>query len=337
MQNTPLIEVKDLRTHFFLEEGVAKAVDGVTFTIPHGKTLGVVGESGCGKSVTARSILRIVQPPGRIVSGQILYHRRMKSDGGPDQTEVIDLTALDPRGAEIRSIRGNEIAMVFQEPMTAFSPVHTTGDQLTEAIMLHQKVSARQAREGAISMLQRVGVPQAATRIDDYPHQFSGGMRQRAMIAMALSCRPKLLIADEPTTALDVTTEAQILELFRDIQRSYDTAIMYITHNLGVIAELADELVVMYMGKIVEHADVITAFYEPQHPYMQALLRSIPRIGQKVGELEVIAGMVPDPYNLPTGCKFHPRCREFEKGLCDRIEPELKEVGPNHHVSCLKR
>jgi len=337
MQNTPLIEVNDLRTHFFLEEGIAKAVDGVTFTIPRGKTLGVVGESGCGKSVTARSILRIVQPPGRIAGGQILYHRVSKQNGGPEQTEVIDLTALDPRGAEIRSIRGNEIAMVFQEPMTAFSPVHTIGNQIMEAIQLHQKVGEHEARERAIEILQRVGVPQAATRIDDYPHQFSGGMRQRAMIAMALSCRPHLLIADEPTTALDVTTEAQILELFRDIQTSYDTAIMYITHNLGVIAELADELVVMYMGKIVEHADIVTAFYEPQHPYMQALLRSIPRIGHKVGELEVIAGMVPDPYNLPSGCKFHPRCREFQPGLCDVVEPELKEVAPNHHVSCLRR
>jgi oligopeptide/dipeptide ABC transporter ATP-binding protein len=338
-----LIEIKDLKTHFFLEEGTVKAVDGLSFTLSRGRTLGVVGESGCGKSVTARSILRIVQPPGRIVSGEILYHRQERSSGtngnpdGSSVTQIVNLTDLDPRGREIREIRGNEIAMVFQEPMTAFSPVHTIGNQIAEAISLHQKVGSKEARARAIEMLTRVGVPQAATRLDDFPHQFSGGMRQRAMIAMALSCQPSLLIADEPTTALDVTTEAQIIELFRDIQSSYDMGMMYITHNLGVIAELADEVVVMYMGRVVEHADIVTLFYEAQHPYMQALLRSIPRIGQRVGALEVISGMVPDPYNLPSGCVFHPRCRECEPGLCDRELPTLKEVSPGHHVSCLKR
>jgi oligopeptide/dipeptide ABC transporter ATP-binding protein len=333
----PLIEVKDLKTYFYLDEGTARAVDGVTFAIPRGKTLGVVGESGCGKSVTARSILRIVQPPGRIVGGEIIYHRRRQARDGSEVQELVNLTALDPRGSAIRAIRGNEIAMIFQEPMTAFSPVHTIGNQLMEAIKLHQKVDDHNARVRAIEMLARVGVPAAATRIDDYPLHFSGGMRQRAMIAMALSCRPSLLIADEPTTALDVTTEAQILELLRDIQQSYGMAMMYITHNLGVIAELADEVVVMYMGRVVEHADVASLFEAPQHPYTQALLRSIPRIGQRAGELEVIAGMVPDPYRLPRGCKFHPRCREFEPGLCDQQEPSLEELTPGHHVRCLKR
>jgi len=343
-----LLEVKNLKTYFFLEEGTAHAVDDVSFNIPRGRTLGVVGESGCGKSVTARSILRIVQPPGRIVGGEITYHRHAHSEayGGArvatgekveSDEEVIKLTNLDPRGQAIRHIRGNEIAMIFQEPMTAFSPVHTIGSQLMEAITLHQKVDKREARDRAIEMLDRVGVSQPKQRIDDYPHQFSGGMRQRAMIAMALSCRPSLLIADEPTTALDVTTEAQILDLMGNIQSSYGMAMMYITHNLGVVAELAQEVVVMYMGKVVEHADVRTLFHSPQHPYMQALLRSIPHIGRKANELEAIKGMVPDPYHLPPGCRFHPRCREFQPGLCDLEEPELKAVEPGHEVRCLRR
>lgn len=342
-ESLPLIEIRQLKTHFFLEEGVARAVDGVSFEIPRGKVLGVVGESGCGKSVTARSILRIVQHPGRIVGGDITYHRhKIASDNSRGTTvdnayETVKLTDLNPRGQEIRRIRGNEIAMVFQEPMTAFSPVYTIGNQLIEAILLHQNLGKKEAREQVIEMMSRVGVPQAAQRIDDYPHQFSGGMRQRAMIAMALLCRPSLLIADEPTTALDVTTEAQIVELFRDIQKSFGMAMMYITHNLGVVAELAEEVVVMYMGKVVERADVETLFYSPQHPYMQALLRSVPRLGHRVSELEVITGSVPDPYRLPSGCTFHPRCRECQPGLCDVEEPELKAVAPGHFVSCLKR
>ena len=275
-----LLEVKNLRTYFFLGEGTVRAVDGADFGIGRGHTLGVVGESGCGKSVTALSVLRIVPSPGRIVEGEILFHRLLRGDGS-SVTQVVDLTALNPRGSEIRSIRGAEIAMVFQEPMTSLSPVHTIGNQIMEGITLHQEVSKAEARERALGMLARVGMPQPSQTIDSYPHQLSGGMRQRGMIAMALSCNPSLLIADEPTTALDVTTEAQILELMRDLQQELGMAIMYITHDLGVIAEMAEEVVVMYLGKVVERADVDSLFYDPQHPYTRALLKSIPRIGRK--------------------------------------------------------
>ncbi len=349
-ERVPLIELNDLTVQFFLDEGTVRAVDGVSFQIPAGKTLGIVGESGCGKSVTARSILRLERSPGRIVKGEILYHRPVQATGptpdpavtgahphGGTAREVIDIATLNPRGEEIRRIRGNEIAMIFQEPMTSLSPVHTIGSQLMEAILLHQKVDHKEARERAIEMLGRVGVSQAAQRMGDYPHQFSGGMRQRAMIAMALSCRPNLLIADEPTTALDVTTEAQILELIADSQRSLGMAVMLITHNLGVVAEIADEVVVMYLGKVVEQTDVVSLFYSPQHPYTQALLDSIPRIGKRVEDLEVIVGSVPDPMNIPRGCPFHTRCREFLPGLCDTEVPELREVAPGHKVRCLRR
>jgi peptide/nickel transport system ATP-binding protein len=348
----PLIEVENLHVHFKLEEGIVKAVNGVNFTIPAGKTLGVVGESGCGKSVTARAIMRIVRtPPGRIVEGKVLYHRRNAAEGANGQGNgyiegqavpelartTIDLTSLDAKGPAIRAIRGNDIAMIFQEPMTSLSPVHTIGSQIIEAIRLHRDVDKHQARDIAIEMLEKVGVPRASQRVDDYPHQFSGGMRQRAMIAMALSCEPSLLIADEPTTALDVTTEAQILELIRTMQEETGMAVMLITHNLGVVAEMADEVVVMYLGKIVEHTDVVSLFYNPQHPYTQSLLDSIPRIGKRVEDLEVIAGSVPDPMNIPRGCPFHTRCREFLPGLCDVEVPELKPVAHGHTVSCLRR
>ncbi len=280
---TPLVEVKDLKVQFKLDEGTVRAVDGVSFTIPAARTLGVVGESGCGKSVTARAIMRIVRTPGRIVEGQVLYHpQAAKQENGLDSLgaqasmsakkrhaprhDTIDLTALDQRGTEIRSIRGNDIAMIFQEPMTSLSPVHTIGSQLMEAVLLHRDVSKQEAKALAIEMLDLVGVPRAEQRVDDYPHQFSGGMRQRAMIAMALSCQPNLLIADEPTTALDVTTEAQILELIREIQQRTGMAVMLITHNLGVVAEMAQEVVVMYLGKVVERTDVVSLFYNPQHP-----------------------------------------------------------------------
>ena len=280
---TPLVEVKDLKVQFKLDEGTVRAVDGVSFTIPAARTLGVVGESGCGKSVTARAIMRIVRTPGRIVEGQVLYHpQAAKQENGLDSLgaqasmsakkrhaprhDTIDLTALDQRGPEIRSIRGNDIAMIFQEPMTSLSPVHTIGSQLMEAVLLHRDVSKQEAKALAIEMLDLVGVPRAEQRVDDYPHQFSGGMRQRAMIAMALSCQPNLLIADEPTTALDVTTEAQILELIREIQQRTGMAVMLITHNLGVVAEMAQEVVVMYLGKVVERTDVVSLFYNPQHP-----------------------------------------------------------------------
>ncbi|HEY63850.1 MAG TPA: ABC transporter ATP-binding protein [Caldilineae bacterium] len=334
-QDRPLLlEVHNLRTYFFLDEGTVRAVDGADFVVYRGQTLGVVGESGCGKSVTARSILRIVPPPGRIVEGKILYHRVSKN-GGSQVAETIDLTALDPRGREIRRIRGAEISMVFQEPMTSLSPVHTIGNQIMEAIMLHQNVTKEEAREKAIEMLDRVGMPQPQRTVDRYPHQLSGGMRQRAMIAMALSCHPALLIADEPTTALDVTTEAQILKLMRELQRDLGMAIMFITHNLGVIAQMTEDVIVMYLGKVVEATDVDTLFYNPKHPYTQALLRSIPRVGRKSRErLHVIPGWVPDPYSVPEGCPFHPRCDQVIRGVCEEVEPPYVEVEPGHQVRC---
>ena len=334
-QDSLLLEIKNLKTHFFLDEGVVRAVNGVNLEIRRGQTLGIVGESGCGKSVTAQSILRIVPRPGKIVEGEILFHRLLPSNGSSANLEVIDLVKLNPRGKEIRSIRGNEISMVFQEPMTALSPVYTIGSQIIEAIMLHQKVSKSEARERAIAMLDRVGIPQPQRRIDDYPFQMSGGMRQRVVIAMALSCHPSLLIADEPTTALDVTTQAQILDLMRDLQQEMGMAIMFITHNLGVIAEMASEVAVMYLGKVVERTDVDSLFYNPLHPYTRALLQSIPRVGRKVRQrLETIRGMLPDPYRLPTGCSFHPRCPSFMAGVCDQIEPPAVQIEPGHTVQC---
>jgi len=334
-QNDVLLEVKNLHTYFFLDEGTARAVNGVTFEVPRGKTLGVLGESGCGKSVTGFSILRLIQPPGRIVDGEILYRRML-----PDQKseEIIDLTKLKPHSNEMRQIRGGEIGVVFQEPMTSLDPVYTVGNQMMEAITLHQQVSEREARELAVTMLRNVGLPHPRQLVDSYPHQLSGGMRQRAMIAIALSCRPVLLIADEPTTALDVTTEAQILELMTRLQEDLDMAIMFITHNLGVIAEMAQEVIVMYMGKVVERADVRSIFYDPKHPYTQALLRSIPKLGSKSRErrtrLEAIEGMVPDPYNIPRGCPFHTRCPSFMPGVCDENKPVLTDIGAGHMVSC---
>jgi oligopeptide/dipeptide ABC transporter ATP-binding protein len=329
----PLLEVRDLKTHFFLDEGTVRAVDGVSFTIRRGRTLGIVGESGCGKSVTAQSILRIVPRPGRIVSGEIIYHRRRASQNGHGDEVLIDLTRLDPMGREIRDIRGNEISYIFQEPMASLSPVHTIGHQIVETIMLHQRVGREQARQRAIEVLDHVGMVKPSETIDRYAHQLSGGQRQRAVIALALSCQPSLLIADEPTTALDVTTEAQILELMRDLQQEYGMAIQFITHNLGVIAEMADDVVVMYLGRQVEQAPVDDLFFNPRHPYTRALLRSIPKLGRKSRErLESIRGMVPDPFSVPQGCAFHTRCPIYRPGVCD--DPEWLEVGPNHWVRC---
>jgi peptide/nickel transport system ATP-binding protein len=334
-----LIDVNNLHVHFKLDEGTVHAVNGTSFRIQEGKTLGIVGESGCGKSVTARAIMRIVRPPGKIIDGSITYYRRQQGDGIAERpkSEAVDLTKLDERGKEIRGIRGNDIAMIFQEPMTSLSPVHTIGNQLMEAIQLHHRVDKKEAKDMAIEALAMVGVPRAAERIKNYPHEFSGGMRQRTMIAMALSCQPGLLIADEPTTALDVTTEAQILDLIREFQQRRSMALMLITHNLGVVAEMADDVAVMYLGKIVERTDVDTLFYNPQHPYTQSLLDSIPRIGRNVEDLEVITGSVPNPMNIPRGCPFHTRCREALPGLCDVEVPELKEIEPGHEVSCLRR
>src|SRR5712692_6884849 len=336
--NAPLLEVKNLKTYFFLDEGTVRAIDGVDFSIERGQTLGVVGESGCGKSVTARSILRIVPKPGRIVEGEITFQRVAETSLGSTATDVVKLTDLNPMGREIRSIRGGEIALVPQEPMASLSPVHTIGNQIMEAILLHQKVGKAEAREKAIDILDLVGFPNPKQRIDAYPHQLSGGLRQRAVIAMALSCHPSLLIADEPTTALDVTTEAQILRLMRNLQQELGMAIMYITHNLGVVAQMPERVIVMYMGKVVEEADVDTIFHKPLHPYTSALLRSIPRLGVRVREhqrLEAIRGTVPDPYSIPKGCPFHPRCSQRIRGVCDVQDPPNVEVERGHRVRCV--
>jgi oligopeptide/dipeptide ABC transporter ATP-binding protein len=328
MNTNTLIELRDLKTYFYTEDGVVKAVDGVSFSIERQRTLGVVGESGCGKSVTALSIMGLVpQPPGKIVGGSIVYWR----NGQP-----IELTKLDPKGKEYRSIRGNEIAMIFQEPMTSLNPVYTIGNQIMEAIMLHQRVGKREARARAIEMLRAVGIPSPEQRVDEYPHQLSGGMRQRAMIAMALSCNPHLLIADEPTTALDVTIQAQILDLIRKLQREFHMALMMITHNLGVIAEMADDVVIMYMGKVVEEAPVRQIYRTPTHPYTIGLMESIPALTRKKERLKPIKGMVPDPYNLPNGCPFEPRCPEAME-ICREQMPPLREIRPQHRVACWAR
>jgi oligopeptide/dipeptide ABC transporter ATP-binding protein len=321
-----LLEVKDLHVSFFLTEGTIRAVTGVSFEIERGKTLGVVGESGCGKSVTARAILNMVRPPGRILSGEITYY------GHADTS--INLAALDPESPAIRQIRWGEIAMIFQEPMTSLSPVHSIGNQMIEAVRLHMNVSKSEAAQRAIRLLKRVGLPQPERLLDRYRHELSGGMRQRVMIAMALSCNPKLLIADEPTTAVDVTTQAQILNLMRDLQQEYGMAIMFITHALGVIAEMADEVVVMYLGEEAEVADVDTIYYNPAHPYTQALLRSIPRHDIKLDRLETIEGNVPDPTNMPLGCKFHPRCPHYVPAQC--AAPSLLQVGDRHWARCAR-
>lgn len=326
-----LLEVHDLKLHFFTGEGVVKAVNGVSYDIYRGRTLCVVGESGCGKSVAARANLQIVHHPGKIVGGQILYHRPVP--GG--ETRTVDITALHPRGAEIRDIRGNEIAMIFQEPMTSLSSLYTVGNQIIEAIRLHTGASKQDARQRAIEMLAKVGIPKPEVRIDEYPFRLSGGMRQRCMIAMALSCRPQLLIADEPTTALDVTTQAQILDLMLELQAEYGMALLFITHDLGVVAEIADDVAVMYMGNVVEFADADTVFNAPQHPYTIALLQSIPKIGPTRSRLDPIHGMVPSPYQRLTGCPFHPRCDHKIEGVCDQIYPEPVSLGSNHTVRCL--
>jgi len=322
----PLIDVRGLKTYFYTEDGVVRAVDGVDFTIEPEKTLGIVGESGCGKSVTALSIMGLVQsPPGKIAAGEIIYSQ----DG-----KKTDLTKLNTKGRQYRSIRGNEIAMIFQEPMTSLNPVYTIGNQIMEAIILHQHLHKHEAKQKAIEMLHEVGIPVPEQRVDEYPHQLSGGMRQRAMIAMALSCNPSLLIADEPTTALDVTIEAQVLDLMNDLRREFKASIQFITHDLGVIAGMADDVVVMYLGKIVESATVREIFHNPKHPYTQGLLHSIPSLmTTKKERLIPIKGVVPDPFDVPDGCGFEPRC-PHAMDICKREVPTLKEEAPGHLVSC---
>ena len=327
----PLLSVRDLKTYFFQDDGLVKAVDGASFDVYAGKTLGIVGESGCGKSVTARSIMRIVDRPGRIVGGQVLL-RRERNGAGPVE---VDLTRLKADGREMRAINGGEIALIFQEPMTSFSPVHTIGDQIVEAIRLHSRMSKQEAYDRAIALLRMVGVPRPEGRVHEYAHQLSGGLRQRAMIAMALAADPTILIADEPTTALDVTTQAQILELLRDLQERNGMAIMLITHDLGVIAEMADDVVVMYLGRVVEEGPVDDIFHAPKHPYTRALLRSIPTVQSTPRrKLPTISGSIPHPYNRPSGCPFHTRCPEFMPGLCDVHEPALATVGTGQKAAC---
>jgi oligopeptide/dipeptide ABC transporter ATP-binding protein len=325
LNNGRVLEITDLKTQFRTEQGIVRAVDGVSLSVPSGGTLGVVGESGCGKSVTALSVMQLLpRPKGRIVGGEIVYHY-------PDGTSV-DITALHPHSDEMRAIRGNEIAMIFQEPMTSLNPVYSIGEQIIEAVCLHQAVSKAEARELAIEVLGRVGIPTPERLVDGYPHQFSGGMRQRAMIAIALSCHPGLLIADEPTTALDVTIEAQILALIKELQADFGMSLMIITHNLGVIGEMADEVVVMYMGKIVEAAPLAQLFGNPQHPYTQALFRSIPRIGRK-DRLVPITGSVPNPYQIPKGCSFAPRCTHA-MDICSQEEPPVFAVAEGQQAKC---
>jgi peptide/nickel transport system ATP-binding protein len=317
-----LLDVKGLKTHFFTDEGVVRAVDGIDLHINKGETLGIVGESGSGKSVTALSVMRLIpQPPGRIVQGQIVYNGK----------NLLELSA-----SQMRKIRGKEIAMIFQEPMTSLNPVFTVGEQIAEAIRLHEGLGRRDAMDKTVDMLKLVHIPNAERRVKEYPHQLSGGMRQRIMIAMALSCNPKLLIADEPTTALDVTIQAQILELLNELKAKLGMAVLLITHDMGVIAETAQRVMVMYAGKVVEEASVKELFKEPLHPYTQGLLRSIPRIDTAAIQkkrLEAIPGVVPSLLHLPQGCRFAPRC-QFVKPMYTEKEPPLKEVKPGHKVAC---
>jgi peptide/nickel transport system ATP-binding protein/oligopeptide transport system ATP-binding protein len=318
-----ILQVKELKTHFDTLEGIARAVDGVSFFLDREETLGLVGESGCGKSVTALSIIRLVpQPAGKIVHGEIFY----------DGVNLLDLSLN-----QMRSIRGNRISMIFQEPMTSLNPVYTIGDQISEMFMVHQSLGRRESWERAVDMLRKVQIPSPEQRAHEHPHQLSGGMRQRAMIAMALSCNPEVLIADEPTTALDVTIQAQIIDLMLQLKEDFSAAIVMITHNLGVIAEMAERIVVMYAGKVVEEGPTQMIFQDPKHPYTRGLLRSVPRLGERSQygrhRLQEIAGIVPNLYELPTGCHFHPRCRD-SMTICEENPPPMTDLGEEHRVSC---
>ncbi|MBW1699875.1 MAG: ABC transporter ATP-binding protein [Deltaproteobacteria bacterium] len=314
-----LLKVKDLRTFFYTEAGLVKAVDGIDFSIPKGSTVGIVGESGCGKSVTSLSIMRLLpSPPAKIGSGEIILE---------------GLNLLTKTEAEMRAIRGNSISMIFQEPMTSLNPVLSIGKQITEAILLHTKTNKRRARQQAIDALRMVGIPSPERRVDEYPHQMSGGMRQRAMIAMALSCRPRLLIADEPTTALDVTIQAQILVLMERLRRELGMAVMLITHDLAVVAEVVSRVYVMYAGKIVETADTKTIFKNPHHPYTRGLIGSIPRLDEDKDRLQIIKGTIPNPVDMPPGCRFHPRC-DYATDRCRTHEPHMRKLQCGHEVRC---
>jgi peptide/nickel transport system ATP-binding protein/oligopeptide transport system ATP-binding protein len=324
----PILEVKDLRTYFFLEGGTVRAVDGVTFSLDSKQTLGIVGESGCGKSITAMSIMRLIQsPPGKIVGGEINLHLK-------DTDEIVDIARLDPKGPRMREIRGAEIAMIFQEPMTSLNPLRTIGNQIAEAVKIHQDAPKAIAFERAEEMLAKVQMSAPKQRAREYPHQLSGGMRQRAMIALALSCNPSILIADEPTTALDVTVQAQILDLMRQLQADFGSSIVLITHNLGVVSQMAQQVAVMYLGKIVEFAPVHELFHHPLHPYTEGLLHSVPVLGRKGKQVLVpIKGMVPSPTEAIKGCPFAPRCPHVMDICRDRLPP-LEENAPDHQVAC---
>lgn len=323
----PILRVRGLRTHFLADEGVVRAVDGTSFDLYPGRTLGIVGESGCGKSVTARSILRIVERPGRIVGGEILLRRR---DGS-----VVDLVTMPTDGAAMRQIRGGDIGLVFQEPMSSLSAFHTVGTQLIEAIRLHAKLSKKAARERAIALLAMVGIPRPSQRVDAYSFELSGGLRQRVMVALALAGEPRVLIADEPTTALDVTTQAQILELIARLQREQGLAVILITHDMGVIAEMADDVVVMYLGREVEKGPVDAIFHAPRHPYTRSLLRSIPSVlAEPRARLATISGSIPHPLARPKGCPFHPRCPDAIPNRCEIDVPIEVVLGPDHRAAC---
>ncbi|MGW5360780.1 ABC transporter ATP-binding protein [Actinopolymorpha pittospori] len=364
----PLLRVEDLKTHFFLDEGVVRAVDGVTFTVPRGKTVCVVGESGCGKSITARSVLGLVESPGRVVSGHVWWNpARPDAPAGADAPAVrsgaepaagpatrrrrgrpprdddpgrasgpVDLAALDSRGEDLRRIRGNDISMVFQEPMASLSPMYTVAHQLIQAIRVHERADRQEAFERGVSLLSRVGIPRPEQRMDSYPFQLSGGMCQRVMIAIAIACGPSLLIADEPTTALDVTTQARIIDLLRDLQRATGMSMLFITHDLGVVAEVADEVVVMYLGTVVEQGGVDEIFHDPKHPYTRALLASIPTMGAGARRRPTsIRGQVPHPLRRPRGCPFHPRCDSAIPGLCDTVAPPTVDLGDGRRARCV--
>jgi len=326
--NRPILEVKALQTHFFLESGVVRAVDGVTFSLMRGQTLGIVGESGCGKSITSMSIMRLIQSqPGKIVGGEINLHMKQTD-------QVVDIVKLDPNGSKMRSIRGAEIAMIFQEPMTSLNPLRTIGDQIGEAVVIHHGLSKKAAFDRAVVMLKKVQMGAPEQRARQYPHQLSGGMRQRAMIALALSCNPSILIADEPTTALDVTVQAQILDLMRELQCDFGSSIILITHNLGVVSQMADHVAVMYLGEIVEFASTRELFHHPLHPYTVGLLNSVPVLGRKEKQsLIPIKGIVPSPTEKIVGCPFAARCPEV-MNICRDRKPTLCEVEPGHTAAC---
>lgn len=326
MENNNILEVKDLKVHFSTDEGLVRALNGVSFEVERGQAVGIVGESGCGKSVTSISIMRLLPGVGKIADGTIQYN-----DKNNKEHNIVDLKA---DGEHMRSIRGPEMSMIFQEPMTAFSPVHSIGNQIMEKLLYHEDITKEEARTKALDLLNKVGISKPEQRIDEYPFQYSGGMRQRAMIAMGLACGPQLLIADEPTTALDVTIQAQVLKLIKEMQADYNLSLILITHDLGVIAHMVDYVNVMYLGRVVEAGPVEEIFDNPAHPYTKDLLKSIPKMTGNKGKLASIEGSVPDAYSLPSGCPFHTRCRKKIGEVCESAFPRTQEISENHFVNC---